>query len=109
MASDFEKPDKVHTLWSEDVAKKMWPLSVRDLLWVGRKTEEKLRAYGIHTIGELARISVGSLTRIVGRKFAQQLHENANGIDDSPVETETQEAKSISAERTFQNDIGTEK
>ena len=109
MASDFEKPDKVHTLWSEEIEQKMWPLSVRDLLWVGKKTEEKLRAYGIHTIGELARISVGSLTKLVGKKFAQQLHENANGIDDSPVETEAQEAKSISAERTFPNDIGTEK
>lgn len=109
MASDFEKPDKVHTLWKEDIPEKLWPLSVRSLLWVGRKTEEKLRSYGIHTIGELARISVGSLTKLVGKKFAEQLHESANGIDTSPVETETAEAKSISAERTFANDIGTEK
>ena len=109
MASDFEKPDKVHTLWSEEVPEKMWPLNVRDLLWVGRKTEEKLLAYGIHTIGELAKISISSLTRLVGKKFAEQLHENSNGIDSSPVETETAEAKSISAERTFPNDIGTEK
>lgn len=109
MASDFEKPDKVHTLWAEEVSEKMWPLNVRDLLWVGKKTEEKLNTYGIHTIGELARISVGSLTRLVGKKFAEQLHDNSNGIDDSEVETEVQEAKSISAERTFSNDIGTEK
>ena len=109
MASDFEKPDKVHTLWEEEVPEKLWPLNVRNLLWVGRKTEEKLRSYGIHTVGELARISVGSLTKLVGKKFAEQLHESANGIDSSPVETETAEAKSISAERTFANDIGTEK
>jgi len=109
MASEFEKPDKVHTLWQEEVQEKMWPLDVRELLWVGKKTEEKLRMYGIHTIGELAAISVGSLTRLVGKKFAMQLHENANGRDDSPVETEVPEAKSISAERTFPNDIGTEK
>ncbi|MBQ3607563.1 MAG: DNA polymerase IV [Bacteroidales bacterium] len=109
MASEFEKPDKVHTLWQEEVQEKMWPLDVRELLWVGKKTEEKLRMYGIHTIGDLAARSVGSLTRLVGKKFAQQLHENANGRDDSPVETEVQEAKSISAERTFSNDIGTEK
>ena len=109
MASEFEKPDKVHTLWQEEVQEKMWPLDVRELLWVGKKTEEKLRMYGIHTIGELAAISVGSLTRLVGKKFAQQLHDNANGRDDSPVETEVPEAKSISAERTFPNDIGTEK
>ena len=109
MASEFEKPDKVHTLWQEEVQEKMWPLDVRELLWVGKKTEDKLRMYGIHTIGDLAARSVGSLTRLVGKKFAQQLHENANGRDDSPVETEVQEAKSISAERTFSNDIGTEK
>ncbi len=109
MASEFEKPDKVHTLWQEEVQEKMWPLEVRKLLWVGKKTEEKLKMYGIHTIGELACRSAGSLTRLVGKKFAVQLHENANGRDDSPVETEVPEAKSISAERTFAKDICTEK
>ena len=105
MASDFEKPDKVHTLWEHEVRDKMWPLGVRDLLWVGKKTEERLVAYGIHTIGDLACLSVGQLTRLVGSKFAAQLHENANGRDDSPVETEVQEAKSYSAERTFAKDL----
>ena len=105
MASDFEKPDKVHTLWESEVKEKMWPLPVRDLLWVGKKTEERLTAYGIKTIGQLAAIGMGSLTRLVGSKFAQQLHENANGRDDSPVETEVQEAKSYSAERTFPKDL----
>ena len=104
MASDFEKPDKVHTLWENEVQEKMWPLGVRDLLWVGKKTEERLTAYGIHTIGDLAKLGMGSLTRLVGQKFAQQLHENANGRDDSPVETEVAEAKSYSAERTFSKD-----
>ena len=105
MASDFEKPDKVHTLWSEEVESKMWPLPVRDLLWVGKKTEERLTAYGIKTIGQLAALGMGSLTRLVGQKFAMQLHENANGRDDSPVETEVAEAKSYSAERTFPKDL----
>lgn len=109
MASEFEKPDKVHTLWQEEVPEKMWPLDVRELLWVGKKTEEKLKMYGIHTIGDLAGRNLGSLTRLVGKKFAAQMLENANGRDDSPVETEVPEAKSISAERTFPNDIGTEK
>ena len=105
MASDFEKPDKVHTLWDSEVQEKMWPLGVRDLLWVGKKTEEKLLTYGIRTIGDLANLGMGSLTRLVGKKFALQLHENANGRDDSPVETETAEAKSYSAERTFSKDL----
>ena len=105
MASDFEKPDKVHTLWESEVPGKMWPLGVRDLLWVGKKTEERLTAYGIRTIGDLARLSVGQLTRVVGQKFARQLHDSANGRDDSPVETEMPEAKSYSAERTFPKDL----
>lgn len=104
MASDFEKPDKVHTLWEDEVREKMWPLGVRDLLWVGKKTEERLSAYGIRTIGDLATLGMEPLAGIVGRKFAVQLHENANGRDDSPVETETAEAKSYSAERTFPRD-----
>ena len=105
MASDFEKPDKVHTLWESEVPGKMWPLGVRDLLWVGKKTEERLTAYGMRTIGDLARLSVGQLTRVVGQKFARQLHDSANGRDDSPVETEMPEAKSYSAERTFPKDL----
>ena len=105
MASDFEKPDKVHTLWDNEVEDKMWPLGVRDLLWVGKKTEARLTAYGINTIGQLAKIGMGPLTRLVGRKFALQLHENANGLDRSPVETDLPEAKSYSAERTFSKDL----
>jgi len=105
MASDFEKPDKVHTLWQEEVKEKMWPLGVRDLLWVGKKTEARLISYGIQTIGQLAELDLPHLTRLVGEKFALQLHLNANGIDDSPVETERPEAKSYSAERTFSKDL----
>ena len=105
MASDFEKPDKVHTLWLEEVPDKMWPLGVRDLLWVGKKTEARLTANGIRTIGDLAHLGPNSLTQLVGRKFAAQLHANANGIDDSPVVTEYPEAKSVSAERTFSRDL----
>lgn len=104
MASDFEKPDKVHTLWENEVPEKMWPLEVRSLLWVGKKTEERLMAYGIRTIGDLAHLNPASLVRLVGSKFAAQLHDSANGNDNSPVETEVAEAKSYSAERTFPRD-----
>lgn len=109
MASDFEKPDKVHTLWSYEVPSKMWPLPVGELLWIGRKTKARLTAYGIYTIGDLAHTSKGKLVRLVGSSFAEQIYENANGRDPSPVETETQEAKSISAERTFEKDISSPK
>lgn len=109
MASDFEKPDKVHTLWSYEVPSKMWPLPVGELLWIGRKTKARLTAYGIYTIGDLAHTSKGKLIRLVGSSFAEQIYENANGRDLSPVETEAQEAKSISAERTFEKDISSPK
>ena len=105
MASDFEKPDKVHTLWQDEVQEKMWPLPAGDLLWVGKKTRERLSAYGIYTIGDIARLPENSLARIVGKKFAAQMHDNANGIDNEPIITESQEAKSISVERTFAKDI----
>lgn len=109
MASDFEKPDKVHTLWSYEVPSKMWPLPVGELLWIGRKTKARLTAYGIYTIGDLAHTPKGKLIRLVGSSFAEQICENANGRDPSPVETEAQEAKSISAERTFEKDISSPK
>ena len=54
MAGDFSKPDKVHTLFLEEIEKKMWPLPVSELFMVGRATTRKLNTLGITTIGELA-------------------------------------------------------
>ena len=54
MAGDFSKPDKVHTLFPDEIPQKMWPLPVSDLFFVGRMTAAKLNGLGIHTIGELA-------------------------------------------------------
>lgn len=105
MASDFEKPDRTHTLWMDEIEAKMWPLDVRDLLWVGRKSAEKLKGSNITTIGRLAATPVVALERMFGQKAAVQMHDNANGIDDSPVQTEESEAKSYSAERTFARNI----
>ncbi|MCI2109212.1 MAG: DNA polymerase IV [Bacteroidales bacterium] len=105
MASDFQKPDKVHTLWHEEIPQKMWPLEVQDLLWVGKKTADKLYSYGIRTIGALAKAAPEMLAQLFGKTVAIQMHEYANGRDDSPVQTESQPAKSISAERTFAKDI----
>ena len=56
MASDFTKPDQVHTLWKTEIQTKMWPLPVSDLFYVGHASLNKLRKLGIHTIGELAAI-----------------------------------------------------
>lgn len=54
MAGDFSKPDKVHTLFPEEIETKMWPLPISDLFFVGRATTKKLLSLGIRTIGELA-------------------------------------------------------
>lgn len=58
MAGDFEKPNKVHTLFPEEVEEKFWPLPVRDLFLVGAATERKLKLLGIYTIGDLAHADV---------------------------------------------------
>ena len=55
MASDFEKPDKCHTLFPQEIAEKMWPLPIRDLFCVGQSAQKKLENLGIRTIGQLAR------------------------------------------------------
>lgn len=82
MASDFEKPDRVHTLFPEEVPEKMWPLPVSDLLFCGSSTTERLSSVGIRTIGELAHADETLLRRLLG-KHGAGLIRSANGIDDS--------------------------
>lgn len=85
MASDFEKPDKVHTLFPEEIPDKMWDLPVGELLYVGYHSVEKLRRMDIQTIGQLAETPEAVLKNAFGMKQAHQMHNYANGIDDSPV------------------------
>ena len=105
MASDFEKPNKVHTLYPEEVPQKMWPLPVRDLLFLGKASEKKLIQNGIHTIGDLAQANEKEIQMLLGEKSGHQLYLSANGIDDSPVKAQRDEAKGISVETTFDEDI----
>lgn len=105
MASDFEKPDKVHTLFPEEIEAKMWPLPVGDLFTVGGNTAVKLRRAHIETIGDLAKMPLASVQAIVGMKFGQQLHDYANGINDSPVLAEPEEAKGYSISTTMEEDV----
>ena len=84
MASDFRKPDRVHTLYQEEIKTKMWPLPVSDLFFVGRATTGKLRSMGICTIGELAETDPAWL-RCVLKKQGEILWGFANGIDLSAV------------------------
>lgn len=85
MASDFKKPDMVHTLFPEEIALKMWPLPVSDLFFVGRATTRKLGKLGIRTIGELAQTDL-QILRDHLKKHGEVIWAFANGIDVSVVE-----------------------
>lgn len=84
MASDFKKPDRVHTLYPEEIQEKMWPLPVSDLFFVGRATTQKLFSMGIRTIGELAKSDPAWLKAVL-KKQGEVVWGFANGIDFSPV------------------------
>ena len=105
MASDFEKPDKVHTLFPDEIAGKMWPLPVGELFGCGQSTAKKLIEMRINTIGDLAGTDERILLGVFGEKTALYLHNAANGIDDSPVINEEREAKSYSVENTTEDDV----
>lgn len=107
MASDFEKPDRIHTLFPDEIAAKLWPLPVGDLFTVGKATAAKLEAHGITTVGALAKAELPLVQAIVGRKWGQQLHDYANGIDDSPVLAEGEDAKGYSNSTTLEKDVTT--
>ena len=105
MASDFEKPDKVHTLYPEEIPRKMWPLPVGELFGCGARTAERLRTLGVVTIGDAAALDEEVLKRALGDKAGTYIWRSANGLSDSPVEPVREEAKSVSNEITLSADI----
>lgn len=107
MASDFEKPDKVHTLYPGEIPEKMWPLPVGELFTVGKATAERLIQARIETIGALAHTDPEQLTRMFGPKLGSHLHRYANGISNSPVLAEPEEAKGYSISTTLEDDVET--
>ena len=105
MASDFEKPDKVHTLFDYEIEEKMWHLPVRELFSVGESTAQKLERSYIRTIGELARMDAAVVKSILGVKAGEHLHNYANGIDDSPVLENRERAKGYGNSITLEYDV----
>lgn len=103
MASDFEKPDKVHTLFATEIEDKLWPLPVDDLFMVGSKTATKLKELRIETIGDLANYDIKDLTKVF-KNMAVQLQDRARGIDLSEIVTSYVENKSISISETLEKD-----
>ena len=104
MASDFEKPNKVHTLYSHEIEEKMWPLPISELFMAGKSACAKLKDLGINTIGDLAHYDENKLIGIL-KSQGKMLYEYANGIDDSPVENKYDDRKGIGFSKTLEDDI----
>lgn len=104
MAGDFEKPNKVHTLFPEEMAEKFWPLPVGDLFLVGAKTQEKLNRMGIYTIGELAKADGAFIRRKLG-KAGETVWHFANGRNADAVTPEPAENKGYGNSVTTPQDV----
>ena len=106
MASDFEKPFKIHTLYENEVISKMWPLQVGELFGIGKKTVPKLAKLSIYTISDLANSDLDKLSKYF-KNQAQYLINRANGIDEAEVVSTPPERKGIGNEITLPKDIET--
>lgn len=104
MASDFEKPDKVHTLFNNEIKDKMWPLLVDDLFMVGKSSSKKLHEMGIDKIYDLAHADVNLLIRHF-KSMGKMMYEYANGIDDSLVERPVPKNQGIGHSTTLPEDV----
>ena len=104
MASDFEKPNKIHTLYEYEIEDKMWPIAVSELFMIGKKTVPKLHNLRIKTIGDLAKTDKEFIVKRFG-KFGITMWNYANGIDDSEVNNKFELPKSIGNSVTLPNDL----
>ena len=103
MASDFSKPNKIHTLYKHEIKQKMYPLPIEDLFGVGKQTAQKLRYLNINKIEDLAKKDEYSLRKLF-KNQAKHLIEIANGIDNSKVDSSIYIPKGISHELTLKED-----
>lgn len=105
LGSDLQKPDAVTVVARADVRRKLHPLPVQELLYVGPATRRKLNLINIFTIGDLAKTPLGVLLRVLGRG-GDMLWRYANGLDDAPVGVgERGEVKSIGNSTTTPRDM----
>lgn len=104
MASDFAKPDKVHTLFPEEIEKKLWPLPIEELFYVGKSTSRKLRLLGMKTIGELAHAD-RMLLKSEFKKHGEVIHDYANGIDNGVLTDHTEPNKGYGNSITTHYDV----
>ncbi len=104
MAGEFEKPDKVHTLFPGEIQEKLWPLPVGELFSVGGASEQKLKRLGIMTIGDLAQADLGTLQATL-KKHGEAIWNYANGRDFSLVEAERADNKGYGNSVTLSYDV----
>ena len=107
MASDFEKPGKVHTLFPEEIREKMWPLPIGELYMAGRSSVETLKKLEINTIGDLAQADLNLITLHL-KSHGKMLWEFANGIGTAEVQSEPEQAKGIGNSTTLSEDAVSE-
>ena len=107
MASDFEKPNKVHTLFPKEIPVKMWPLPISELYMAGRSSVEVLNKLEIRTIGELAKADP-NLLELHLKSHGRTLWEFANGIDHEKVRRGHVENRGIGNSTTLAKDAVTE-
>ncbi|WP_051538259.1 Y-family DNA polymerase [Butyrivibrio proteoclasticus] len=105
MASDFKKPDMIHTLFPEQIESKMWPLPIGDLYGCGKQTAARLNSIGIKTIGDAANCDVTMLLAILGENAGSYIYTSANGIGSTNVSGYYEDAKSYSNETTLKTDL----
>lgn len=106
MASDFTKPNRIHTLYPEEIPAKMWPLPVEDLYMVGKSSSARLRSLGIRTIGELAHTDINYLITEF-KSHGKQMWEYANGIADDTIQSVEPERKGVGNSTTVSHDLTT--
>jgi len=104
LASEFEKPNGISVVTLEDLPARIWPLPCRKVNGIGPRTDEKLQALGIRTVGDLAAREREWLLERFGRSYGAWLHEASWGRDERPVVTES-EPVSLSRETTFERDL----
>jgi DNA polymerase-4 len=104
LASEFDKPNGISIVTLDDLPTRIWPLPCRKVNGIGPRTDERLEAHGIHTVGDLAARERDWLIEHFGSSHGAWLHEASWGRDDRPVVTHS-EPVSFSRETTFERDL----
>lgn len=105
MASDFKKPNLIHTIFPCEIPSKMWPLPLEELFFVGRSTSKILQSLGLKTIGDIANTDIHILKAHLGTKHGQIIYNNARGINEDLVETSVSPNKGYGNSTTLSQDV----